>query len=83
MVDQYRGIEVNLDSRVVGQVWQLPIFTVSLSEGGFERVYQGTTMLNVFRLVLGQGRKFDLHYAFYAGTVRQGASFRGARAMVK
>jgi hypothetical protein len=34
------------------ELWHLPIFTVSLSEGGFEKVYQGTTMMNIYRLQL-------------------------------
>ena len=50
LLDQYRdlGVAVTCDRRC--QVWRLPIWTVSLSESGFEKVYQGTTMMTVYRL---------------------------------
>ncbi|MBI5267040.1 MAG: DUF1926 domain-containing protein, partial [candidate division Zixibacteria bacterium] len=35
-------------------IWRLPIFTVSLSEGGFEKVYQGTTFVHLFELELSR-----------------------------
>ncbi|MFQ5453608.1 MAG: alpha-amylase/4-alpha-glucanotransferase domain-containing protein, partial [Candidatus Zixiibacteriota bacterium] len=35
-----------------GDIWHMPIYTVSLSESGFEKVYQGTTFINRYRLTL-------------------------------
>lgn len=52
MVDQYRSLAVSVGSDITADIRYLPIFTVSLSEGGFERVYQGTTILHLFRLRL-------------------------------
>jgi len=54
LLDEYRGVGVSLHSDRPAQLWQLPIFTVSLSEGGFEKVYQGTTLLKVYRLTLSR-----------------------------
>ncbi len=50
MIDQYREIGVVLYSEQKTNILHLPIFTVSLSEGGFEKVYQGTTIVNQFIL---------------------------------
>ncbi len=50
LIDQYRNIGVALYSQHKSNIWHLPIFTVSLSEGGFEKVYQGTTIVNQFNL---------------------------------
>ncbi|UCD64798.1 MAG: DUF1926 domain-containing protein, partial [Candidatus Zixiibacteriota bacterium] len=47
-------IGLSLSSDTACDIWHLPIFTVSLSEGGFEKVYQGTTFLNRFSLTLSR-----------------------------
>ncbi len=52
MIDQYRSLAVAMNSDLPCELWHLPIFTVSLSEGGFEKVYQGTTFMNIYRLQL-------------------------------
>jgi hypothetical protein len=52
LVDEYRSLACAFSSEQACDIWHLPIFTVSLSEGGFEKVYQGTTVLNRFRLRL-------------------------------
>ena len=54
LVDQYRDIAVGLYSEQKTNIWHLPIFTVSLSEGGFEKVYQGTTIVNQFNLKISE-----------------------------
>ncbi|MEW5796268.1 MAG: alpha-amylase/4-alpha-glucanotransferase domain-containing protein [Candidatus Zixiibacteriota bacterium] len=52
LVDEYRSIAVAVTSDQPSELWRLPIFTVSLSEGGFEKVYQGTTTVHRFALRL-------------------------------
>ena len=37
-------------------VWRFPLETVSMSEGGFERTYQGSVIVPLFELVLAPGR---------------------------
>jgi alpha-amylase len=54
LIDEYRGAGLAWQADRPGELWHLPIFTVSLSEGGFERVYQGTTVVKVFRLRLSR-----------------------------
>lgn len=63
LIDQYRDIGVGLSSETKANIWHLPIFTVSLSEGGFEKVYQGTTVLHRFSIKVGTDPvilRFDL-----------------------
>jgi len=50
MVDESQSIALALSSQTPCQLWRLPILTVSLSESGFEKVYQGTTFVNRFDL---------------------------------
>ncbi len=52
LIDQYRSLGVGLRSDRPADIWHLPILTVSLSEGGFEKVYQGTTIVHRFQLHL-------------------------------
>lgn len=50
-----------------GEVWQVPIFTISLSEGGFEKVYQGTSIVNVFDISLKRGIPLEISFMLYSG----------------
>ncbi len=50
MIDQYRDVGVALCAETKSNIWHLPIFTVSLSESGFEKVYQGTTIVHQYNL---------------------------------
>jgi len=52
MIDQYRSLGVGIRSDRPAELWHLPILTVSLSEGGFEKVYQGTTIVHKYQLHL-------------------------------
>lgn len=52
LIDQYRSLGVGLRSDRPADIWHLPIHTVSLSEGGFEKVYQGTTIVHRYQLHL-------------------------------
>ncbi len=48
-IDRHFGIQFSLSTDVPCDIWAWPCETVSLSEGGFERTYQGTVILPVFR----------------------------------
>lgn len=52
LVDHYRCLGIRLVSDRPAELWRLPIWTVSQSDGGFERVYQGTTLVSVYRLTV-------------------------------
>jgi 4-alpha-glucanotransferase len=68
MVDEWRSLAVAVTSDTKAEVWHLPIFTVSLSEGGFERVYQGTTLVHKFSVRLGP-KPVHIGLAITAGAI--------------
>jgi 4-alpha-glucanotransferase len=50
LVDEWAAVEARLRWRPAAELGWGPVETVSLSEGGFERIYQGTALLLVWRL---------------------------------
>lgn len=52
LVDEYRSLAVAVISDRPAELWHLPIITVSQSEGGFEKGYQGTTLVLKYDLRL-------------------------------
>ncbi|MBK7142388.1 MAG: DUF1926 domain-containing protein [bacterium] len=77
MVDDWRGLAVVLQSQRAGEIWHHPIHTVSLSEAGFEKVYQGTTILNCFHISISpepMQMKFTLHAGSKESVLREIAS---------
>jgi alpha-amylase len=51
VVDRYSGINVNFDFKKPVNFWRFPLETVSLSESGFERNYQGSCLVFLVPLV--------------------------------
>jgi len=45
LVDEWLDVRINVRVRPAPTWWIYPIFTVSQSEGGFEKVYQGSSIL--------------------------------------
>ena len=60
LVDENLGLKVSLDWDKVAELWLMPLMTVSQSESGFEKVYQGSTVLPLWRLSMRPGDKWDL-----------------------
>jgi len=54
LVDEYNGFKIDLESNKPGDIWHLPVETVSLSEAGFERVYQNSSILFIFPIELNK-----------------------------
>ncbi len=57
LVDEVRKFRVSFRGKS-DFVWLFPVETVSNSEGGFERVYQETAVVHIFRFYLNPGEKF-------------------------
>jgi alpha-amylase len=53
LVDEWIGLEARLALRPAAALGWGPVETVSLSEGGFERIYQGTALLALWPVDLG------------------------------
>lgn len=66
-IDRYRHIAVALNAQTPAEIWHMPIFTVSLSEAGFEKVYQGTTFVNKYHLSISE-RPVKLSFTLLTGT---------------
>jgi len=43
--DDWRRLDIGVQSNQPARIWRFPIETISLSEGGFERVYQSSAVL--------------------------------------
>jgi len=50
--DEWQNVAVEIEARGASQLWISPIETVSESEEGFERVYQGSQILGVWNVAL-------------------------------
>ncbi len=61
LIDEYNGIKVYLKMDRSGNLWRFPIETVSLSESGFERVFQGSCLLIYWPLELEPERGFQVN----------------------
>ncbi len=60
MIDEWLGLGVNFDFQPVALLWRFPIETVSNSDSGFERVYQGSALVPVWDLDLSDGETFEI-----------------------
>ena len=54
LVDEWLGVRVRVDASAPASVWRAPIETISMSESGFERVFQGSALLFAFDVVLAR-----------------------------
>jgi hypothetical protein len=68
IVDGWQDVAVEIDAPGANQLWVSPIETVSESEEGFERVYQGSQILAVWNAEITSGQswtgKASLHVTF-------------------
>jgi alpha-amylase len=69
MVDEYQALAAAVGSDRPAEIWHLPIHTVSLSEGGFEKVYQGTTILHRFQFQISE-QPTEIVFTVHAGELK-------------
>ena len=77
MVDEWLGGEVALTSTTPAQIAWAPVETVSLSEAGFERIYQGSALLFAWPLSLAPGQAWEMSLRLRVGEVAPGAPESG------
>lgn len=58
--DEYLKIDIKLKSAKPAEIWRLPVETISLSEAGFERVYQSSTVLFIWEIELTDEWETDI-----------------------
>jgi alpha-amylase len=80
MVDEWLGAEIALSFTAPAEVAWAPVETVSLSESGFERIYQGSALLVVWPLRLRPGETWDVSLRLRVGEMTAGAPESGESA---
>ena len=73
-IDEYQNIALQVNSDRTAKIWRMPIHTVSLSEGGFEKVFQGTCTLFIFEKALAADEEYEINFQLYAGPVDRAQS---------
>ena len=58
IVDEWQGVRVTLAAPKAKDFWAAPIETVSESEDGFERIYQGSQIMAVWPVELAPGEEW-------------------------
>ncbi len=59
VADEWQNVAVEIDAHGANQLWFAPIETVSESEEGFERVYQGSQILGVWEVDFASSEKWS------------------------
>jgi alpha-amylase len=64
--DEACGFQISLGLSPKAQLWRFPLETVSQSESGFQKTYQGTVLLFhwPFSLKPGEGRPLNIRLSF-------------------
>jgi hypothetical protein len=52
VISEYEKVHVEVETDEPVKYWMYPIYTVSYSEGGFEKVYQGTSLTPMWKFML-------------------------------
>ncbi len=80
MVDEWLGGEVALSFSAPAEVAWAPVETVSLSESGFERIYQGSALLVTWPVRLEPGQTWEASLRVRVGEMAAGAPESGESA---
>lgn len=71
VIDQWQDVAVSIDAPGASHLWIAPIETVSESEEGFERVYQGSQILAIWPVQLMPAAKWSAEAALHVTTARE------------
>jgi 4-alpha-glucanotransferase len=61
LTDEWMGIRIDITTSKKTDFWRFPIETISMSEAGFERVYQCSVVLPNWKINLQPGQKFQVN----------------------
>jgi hypothetical protein len=70
LVDEWRDLTVHLDTDEAADVWLYPVETVSLSEAGFERLYQASCVIPHWRVEVAAEGTWQVRLTLSAGPAR-------------
>src|SRR6266705_3024604 len=71
VVDEWQDVAVTIDAPGASQLWIAPIETISESEEGFERVYQGSQILAVWPAQLHSAAKWNAEAILHVTPARK------------
>jgi 4-alpha-glucanotransferase len=71
LVDEWQDVAVEIDARAASHLWVAPIETVSESEEGFERVYQGSQILGVWEIDLSSAEAWSAETVLHVTNARK------------
>ncbi len=74
LIDGWTGFKVFLGVDRACTLWRFPVETVSLSESGFERVFQGSCLLFLWPLNLKEKEEFEIGIEFGIHPLEGGSS---------
>ncbi len=60
LVDEWLRLRLTMDFGKPAELWRAPVETVSQSEAGFERVYQSSLVMPVWRISLPPGKSWTM-----------------------
>ncbi len=64
LIDKYYGLRILINSSKNFRLWRFPIETVSLSESGFERIFQGSCLLLSWPFHFNRDSLFEVDLEF-------------------
>ena len=71
LTDEWQNVAVEMEARGASQLWISPIETVSESEEGFERVYQGSQILGVWAVDFSSTEKWSAETVLHVSKARE------------
>ncbi len=63
LADTHTGAEITIDADREATLWRHPVYTVSISEAGFEKIYQGSRLLFLFPLLVDAKGDFRARFS--------------------
>jgi alpha-amylase len=70
LADEWQNVALDIEARGAKQLWISPIETVSESEEGFERVYQGSQILGVWNAAPGPAEPWSAETVLHVSPAR-------------
>ena len=70
-VDEWQNVAINIEANGANRLWISPVETVSESEEGFERVYQGSQVLGMWNVSLGAQEPFHAETVLHVTRARK------------
>ncbi len=71
VADEWQDVAARIEARAAEEFWIAPIETISVSEDGFERVYQGSNIMATWQVKLNPGEAWDARVTLEVSPAKQ------------